>query len=466
MAEEAKKSDQAAPAQPSMLAAKQAAGQPAVQPTQAAGQAEQTPQKATDVQSAQSSKQPANPPESYNLNGSDAAKGKPSFLEKLVNNGKSSNIFTQISAAGNKINSGQALPTSIPGFSLASLIGPKPKFSARAFEEAEAKHRKTAKTIFQFALLVAVAVYGFFYSRLNPNFTWTGPNAAVRFESANNELQKTQTDLNLLKYRMARLWLDDVNGNIDAYQKKPSPELKTKIKKSLTEAQKILSQPFGEDIVSLYPITPEEREQFYEALLKEKLIQQKAALAGNEKADKGEFMLVDNVLRLIENKQFIKTVVVADFEKMSDEEFGLLLQRIREEGTDELSAIDKIRKQRLDWASVIEDIHNVTRQADMYYGQGLFKTVGGFMFSNYKFDSEQGRITISGVTKTSDSKTFSFIAKLLESIEKSPKFKDIDFRSFSKSKDETGDFSSSVNLDFSIQKGFDARDEILTSSSL
>ena len=82
------------------------------------------------------------------------------------------------------------------------------------------------------------------------------------------------------------------------------------------------------------------------------------------------------------------------------------------------------------------------------------------MFSSYKFDSETGRISMSGATKTSDSKTFSFIAKLIESVERSPKFKDIDFRSFTKSKDEKGDFSSSINLDFSIQEGSDPRDDV------
>ena len=62
--------------------------------------------------------------------------------------------------------------------------------------------------------------------------------------------------------------------------------------------------------------------------------------------------------------------------------------------------------------------------------------------------------------KTSDSKTFSFIAKLIDSIEKSPKFKDIDFRSFAKTRDESGDFSSGINLDFALQKGADPRDDV------
>ena len=174
-------------------------------------------------------------------------------------------------------------------------------------------------------------------------------------------------------------------------------------------------------------------------------------------------MLLENVLRLIENKPFRNTIVFADLEKISDDELGSMLVKIRSEGTDELSSINRLRSKRLDWGAVLADIYNVTRKADQYYGQGFFNTVGGFMFSSYKFNSETGRISMSGATKTSDSKTFSFIAKLIESVERSPKFKDIDFRSFTKSKDEKGDFSSSINLDFSIQEGSDPRDDVDTS---
>ena len=90
---------------------------------------------------------------------------------------------------------------------------------------------------------------------------------------------------------MARLWLDEVNWKIDAFQeqraiatplsgaagggKRAAAEkefvaLKNDIKKDLSEAKKILSAPIGIDTFSLRPISPEEREESYENLLKEK----------------------------------------------------------------------------------------------------------------------------------------------------------------------------------------------------
>lgn len=372
--------------------------------------------------------------------------------------------------------------------SLASLLGPKPVFSRKSVQEKEHSTIKLAKNLFFLTAFLFLITYGFFHTQLNPNFTWfsdqMGPNVASRFESGNSQLMLKQNELNLVRFKMARLILDEINSQIDSYQMQASiinsqistnveketaktelQILTAAIKKSLQDVKKIFSQPFGIDTFSRRPISQEEREGLYKTSLKEILNEQKEALASEDQPNLEEIRIVDNVLRLVENETFRNIILTQDLEKISEEDFGALLAKIREEGTDELSAIDKIRHRRLDWTKIIQDVHTVTAKADPYYGQGLFKTVGGFLFSSYSFDSKTGRISIQGITKRSDSKTFSAIAELIDSIEKSPMFKDIDFRTFTKSKDEGGDFSSSLNLDFSIQNGRDPRDEILSSNS-
>lgn len=380
--------------------------------------------------------------------------------------------------------SAQALlgaPPPPPAPTLSALLGPKPVFSARALEDVEAHRKKTAKTVFFLSALILLGTYGFFRSQLNPDFTWLndqlGPNVAARFESSNSELKAKQTERNLINYRMARLLLDEVNSQIDPFQRqtaiknsslstvaqKQNAELELQIigasiKKTLGDAQKILALPLGIDIYTREPITPEAREAEFENLLKAQLSKERAALNADGKPNTVEIRLIENVLRLSENKSFRSTLLAQDLGKILEEAFSGMLAKIREEGSDELSAIDKVKAKRLDWGSVISDVHAVTTKADPYYGQGLFKTVGGFLFSSYRFDAKSGRISISGLTKRSDSKVFSAIAELVDAIEKSPKFKDIEFRSFSKSKDDSGDYSSSVNLEFTLQTGKDPRD--------
>lgn len=371
---------------------------------------------------------------------------------------------------------------------LSMLLGPKPQFDPAQQEQAERRHLKIAKTVFKLALVCAILTYGFFYTQLNPDFTFfteqLGPNTAVEFERSNSELQKTQTDINLVRFRIARLWLDEANSNIDAFQRQTAivnsefiagaqkqealaelQVLGATIKNALSEVQKLFAKPIGIDIYSKEPVSPQQREEIFTALLTEELLRQRSAFADENQPNQEEIRIIDNVLRLVENKRFRNAVLAQDLGKISEEDFSGMLAGIREEATDELSAIDKIRRSRVNWGEIIQDIRGVTQKADLYYGQGLFKTVGGFLFNSYRFDAAEGRVSISGITKTADSKTFSFIAKLVDTIEKSPKFKDIDFRSFSKNRDETGDYSSSINLEFTLQpKGeTDSRDDIFQS---
>ncbi|MFA6521704.1 MAG: hypothetical protein WCT53_04955 [Candidatus Gracilibacteria bacterium] len=372
--------------------------------------------------------------------------------------------------------------------SLAALLGPKPVFSKAAFEEVEKKRVRFARNIFKLSIVLMFGVFVFFYSQLNANFTWfsglLGANPAQEFKSSNDELKSLKTKLNLINFRTAKYWLEEANSYVDSFQRltavvksdfstksekqNAKTELSTisaNIKKALTEVKNILNQPLGIAVYSTSPVSPEQTEQEFEDLLKAELTKQRAEIAVDPKLNSEELALFDGVIQFVESKKFRDAIRSADLANIPEEDFARLITRIREQATDELSAIEKIRKTRLDWAEVINNIHAVTRRADPYYGQGAFKTLGGFLFNSYNFDSQTGKISISGVTKTSDSKTFSFIAKLVDSIEKSPIFKNIDFRSFSKSRDEIGDFSSSINLEFELQKAeeVDSRDDTAAS---
>lgn len=383
-----------------------------------------------------------------------------------ASNGASAS-FTISSPVGNG-SSSPATP------SLSDLLGPKPVFSQRAMEAVELKHKNFARSVFSFSLFALLLTYGFFWSQLNPDFTmlsdYTGPSVAIRFESGNKELREKQTDANHLRFRLARLKLDEINGSIDAWNfhypvvvsESSSAEEKKNAKERLMEldknlrilfpaVQKLLNVPLGIDTYSREPITPEEREKAYEQLLIEKLNREKQALMQDSKPNLVEARLIENVGSLVQNKKLLGLIRKMDLKGMDEKAFSEFLAQIRSADADEFSVVNTLRTKRLDWRQVIQDIHEVVTENDQHYGQGVFKITGGFLFSSYRFDSKSGRISLTGITKTIDSKTFTLIANLVDSIEKSPKFKDIDFRSFSKSKDESGDFTSSLNIEFSLQ---------------
>lgn len=377
-----------------------------------------------------------------------------------------------------------------PALTLSSLLGQQPLISKHSEEEKEQKRAKLGKTVLSVAAVAALGVYGFFYSQLNPEFTvlsdTLGPNVASQFESSNAELRSKQSELNVLRYRTARLLLDEINGKVDSFQQesevlkspyatkieKTNAEanrqvLGAEIKKSFLDLQKILREPLGVETYTPKPVTPDELNAQYETALLEQLEKEKSALSSSENPDPVQVRLVENVVRLVSNRAFRDTVLRQNVEKIYEDEFTPMLIQIREQGTDELAFINQLKKQRVDWSRMIRDIHAVTTKADPLYGRGLFKTVGGFLFSSYQSDAKSGRVSMSGLTKRSDSRTFSQIVELVDAIEKSPKFKDIDFRSFAKSKAEGGDYSSSLNLEFTRQKEDekDPRDEVILSEN-
>ncbi len=67
---------------------------------------------------------------------------------------------------------------------------------------------------------------------------------------------------------------------------------------------------------------------------------------------------------------------------------------------------------------------------------------------------------VTGEAKSDDGSNFTLLANLIDEFEKSPLFKDIAMRSFSKSGDSEDGYSSTVKLDFSLQKDADDVNDI------
>ncbi|MEK7524195.1 MAG: hypothetical protein AAB588_04165, partial [Patescibacteria group bacterium] len=169
--------------------------------------------------------------------------------------------------------------------SLATLLGPKPVFSQKAYQDNEAHRQKITQILFACAVGLFFATYGFFYTQLNPKFTWfssqLGPNLANRFDGSNNELRAKQTEVNVARFRMARLLLDEVNSQSDVFekllgQKEPQAKiqlqtLETSLKNLLSIVQKIFAMPIGIDTYSREPVGQPERDKLFETLLRQRL---------------------------------------------------------------------------------------------------------------------------------------------------------------------------------------------------
>lgn len=443
--------------------------------------ADATPKVAAPVPNPQTA--PAATPGVYNLG---AGEKKDSVLGKLL--GSSFKDFAQKKGGsllgamiGAQISDEKKAQKNNQTGSIAQLLGQTPSFDPVALEEQKRKSEKRARGAFYAAVVFAVLVFGVFQVLLNPNPTvltdYFGQNSTMKFDKSNEAIKKTQTDINVVQQRIARMWLDVVNNKMDVFSgdlvalKNPNLTLAERtplqqntdvlagqIKEALSAVQKIFALDLGIDTYTPLPVSREDREAEFAERLKNSLVAQRDTLRGSAQSkndgtgDSKDVRAVDSLLRLVQNKKVRVLIRGAALKDMNNEDLSKLLSDVRSEGIDEFSLLEKLKEQRIDWSALINNIHDVVRTADPHYGHGLFKTFGGFMFSAYSFDSKTNRVSISGVTRTTDSRTFSFVATLIDAIEKSPYFKDIDFRSFSKTRDESGDFSSGINLEFGIER--------------
>jgi len=431
---------------------------------------------------------------SYSLKSVGDKRGAFGFLKGLMGAEKSASPVEQDNAFTKLFGKQEAQHSSAP--SLRSILGAQSKVSVTVLYEAEKKRRTTALVAMDFALIGALAVFAFFYFQLNPNATFlqktfkTKSNVAVQFDASNARLEKAQTEYNLFNYMSARVILDDINTQIDPYQKQneiflsnhatptekliAEEELKKssiKIVSSLKSLKEILAQPLGKHTFTLTQVTDVERDKKYETLLVAALNDRALQFRGS--AENGDSSIqnqnqqaqgINAVLLLVQNKSFLNLIKDRDLESLGSADLSKLLISIREQSTDEFSTIQSITKKRLMWSEVIQDVHFVTSKVDTLYGQGLYDLNGGFQYTGYGFDAETGKISIRGSTKTSNSKTFSFISALVERIEGSRKFKNVDLPTFSKSKGENGEYTSSLNLSFDLQGAdeVDSRDDKLS----
>lgn len=326
-----------------------------------------------------------------------------------------------------------------------SILGPVPVIPTftklKEITAVETKHEKLmSKIAIITSLTAALFSFGFFYIDLSPTFSLGGSqNTTQRYVAAEEEVIQVEADLILTNILTARLYLDEISVEIDNYfaNKKLKDDAKLNIAK--TNIKNLL-----EKIKIKFPssLSDQDKEKTLEILRNKR-----ESIKENEEEAKN----IQNAIKLMQNAELQGLILGADTKKLEAEEFEKFLTDIRNEDKNELSVIASLQTKRINWGEVIKEIEGITSEVDNVFGKGLFEEIGGVTYTGYSFDALSGKITVTGSTKTMDSRTFTLIANLIDAFEKSEKFKNIDKRSFAKSQSDEG-FDATLKLDFELEK--------------
>jgi len=229
--------------------------------------------------------------------------------------------------------------------------------------------------------------------------------------------------------------------------------LRTKLQGDYEEIKRQLGNANYVKIYREEEVTDFEAEEEFNALLTAYFEDEKDSLR-NKETDiaKAEINEINEVISLVGNRKFEKIFTKHEFESLTNESIKDLINDINGVVKNELSILHTIMDNKINWAEVIFEIENVTRKVDKLYGSGYFEDLGGIVYTGYDFDASSNRVSITGQTKRDDATNFSLIANLIDELEKSGKFKDVNMRSFTKSGSFDDGYVATLKLDFFLQE--------------
>ena len=207
-------------------------------------------------------------------------------------------------------------------------------------------------------------------------------------------------------------------------------------------------------------LTPQEAEQEFDVFLRERILEERKIktdmfLATTQPTEK-ERLRAD----LLKNSEFLELIgkpsldalLSSDLRQMSDSDLNEFLLRFSEAYSNRLGFIHQVKNQRIVWSRTLKEILEKTKSVDPLFRSGFFEKLGGILYSSFNFDLSNQQISLNGRAKSDDGTNFSNLANLIDALEGSTFFQDVQIQNFTKRPLETGGFEGSFSVDFSIQK--------------
>jgi len=423
-----------------------------------------------------------------------------------VASGSFQNIFTKTTQAaeGPKMIESIVSGKNTGANKLKPILGSAPLLQKTLEQEKEYRQKKALKNwqvIFALVFLLGLGSAGYLFSELSPSFTLLGQNTIVRLGLVNDNLRSLQTKINKNRYLMAQISLNSFSYVSEQYlamaEKLGDPNItqtdKAALAAKLSEQETQIPIILGDLRQSLLPdivyktevlegqtaLTDEEVQALYESDLRAALEAEKATLlaatTNESQENKDSIRLIDNALKLVGNRALIGTIKglsidelnknLEDFKVSYDpilrKQIQATFKRILASTSSEIAVIASLKAARIDWASLITQIAEVTNQKDHNFDIKTFRNknviaTGGINYSSLDFDATSNSISVAGTTYTRDGKNFTTISDLMEALEASPYFKDVAMRSFSKSGDDQKGYSANFSFNLGLENPDDA----------
>ena len=381
-----------------------------------------------------------------------------------------------------------------------SILGAAPTLekSIEQSKEAALKHKlRRVQLAFLVVVALSLVMAGYFYSELSPDFSFFGANTTQHLADTNLNLRQVQTLMNKDRYLQAQFKLNELSYEADRFfssvnsqdavamedSQKNLPMLLGDVRKLLNEKLVAETAPSEKEP----PQTDDEKLATAQADLRTALQEAKKKFGQNptDRQDILDVKLIENTLKLVGNTKLLSTLqgtstetfkkLLADYAQAPDAEklkaLQAMMSKILASTRSDLATIAEIKRARVEWSAILGHIKDETLNVrGSNFDQPLeYESTGGIIYNSYEFDSGGNKIVLSGSSKTLDGSNFTLMSNLVDQLENSQFFKDVEMRSFSKSKsgtDASKGYLANFKIDLSLEtEGFSAKDAPLSLQS-
>ncbi len=361
-----------------------------------------------------------------------------------------------------------------------SILGEAPELDTSLLHEIEPPKSISLmllKILFSILFFASVGSVLFFTSQLTPRFDFLAsnlgiPSAVNNLSTANSEVVRLQTEVNLYRHLQIKSFLDKFSFYGDSFvrnydiatsqtasrlereeARQKLPEIRKNLATSFLEARRLIVRPIHVPIVDIqYPDDASLINLFRERLRATIMERMEALREDGDYESRKDYRNYQQTLNLVGNTEVRNVLRDTDFEALDDQELYVLVHRVNSLVVNDMSVIQEINSQRIRWSDIIDEIELRTMSVDAYYSRDFFDEVGGIRYTSFDFDAANRRISITGETRTISTTTFTMIADLIDELNSSSMFKNGEMRSFSKSGSLEDGYTGSIRLTLDLEE--------------
>jgi len=368
---------------------------------------------------------------------------KPGIAAPEATSDESKNVFTELFGE-DKSQKGAGLMNTVvkqeDKKTKSLLTGEKPKLKSlkeKGKSSLRVSRATPGKLMLQVGVALLVLTAGFFFTQNSEGFSWFGTNVANRALIAEEQVEVYEAEIIVQKNLSAVMLLEQYSNlagdyfyNLEQSEstynssnkrttfKNTAAEQRPDLALLLAKVQVTLDGADSDDLIDAKTVVDD-------------LITELKAQSGS--VDEQDLLQdvqdLETTKKLLGSKSFKSSLAAIDTEAATDDDLQSVVNGYNGINTSVSALISSIKDGRVGWSFYMEEVEDLVKQVDP-----LFNTefTGNITLDSVSF-SDDGTVNISGQSVTDDSKNFTLISNLIDTLDASEHFEDVEERSYSKS---------------------------------